>query len=117
MKAFIVSFLIVFVIFGITIANSIYVHNATSTLIEEAQALSIDNESVTRFCELWEKKQFAIRISSSHDEAHKIDEVLEVLLAKAKEGTTSGFCEERALLVEYLKQIQEDEKISIDSII
>ena len=117
MKAYIVSLSIILIIFGITIANSIYVHNATNVLIEEAQVLSIDNESVARFYELWEEKQFAIRISSSHDETHKIDEVLGVLSAKAKEGDPSGFCEERALLVEYLKQIQEDEKISLDSII
>ncbi len=117
MKAFIISLSIVLVIFALTVINSIYVHNTTNKLIEEAQNLKVENDSVEQFYKLWEETQFAIRLSSSHDETHKIDEVLGVLSAKAKEGDPSGFCEERALLVEYLKQIQEDEKISLDSII
>ena len=117
MKAFVISLSIIFTIFALTIVNSIYVHNATNELINEAQKLNINDDSVELFYNLWDKKQFAIRLSSSHDETHKIDEVLGVLAAKVKESDSSGFCEERALLVEYLKQIQEDEKISLDSII
>ena len=117
MRAFIISLSIILLIFTITLFNSIYVENATAELISCAKGLSINDASIEQFARLWDKKQFAIRLSSSHDETHKIDEALAVLAAKAKESDPSGFCEEKALLIEYLTQIQEDEKISIDSII
>lgn len=117
MKAFVVSLSIILIIFTFTIINSIYIHNVTDELISAAEGLNIDDDSICRFTELWEDREFTIRLSSSHEETHKIDEALSVLTAKAQEGSSSGFCEERALLVEYLKQIQEDEKITLDSII
>jgi len=117
MKAFIVSLSVILTIFVLTIVNSVYISHTTDTLINDAKLLNINDDSVQSFAELWEKKQFIIRISSSHDETHKIDEVLAVLKSKVNEGDASGFCEERALLVEYLTQIHEDETVSFDSII
>lgn len=117
MKAFIVSIAIIFLIFALTVINSIYISHTTDVLLESAKALEIGDGSVERFSTLWDEKQFVIRISSSHDETHKIDEVLAVLKAKDAEGSPSGFSEERALLVEYLTQIHEDETVSFDSII
>ncbi len=117
MKAFIVSLSIILTVFLLTIVNSVYVSHTTDALIKEASALNVEGDSVERFAQLWKKKQSVIKISSSHDETHKIDEVLAVLESKVKEGNASGFCEERALLVEYLVQIQEDETVSFDSII
>ncbi len=117
MKAFVVSLLIILAIFVSTVINCIYVNNVTSDLIEAALSIQIDDGSIQRFAALWEEKQFSIRMSSSHDETHKIDETLAILKSKEKEGDASGFCEERALLVEYLIQIQEDEVVSFDSII
>ena len=117
MKAFVVSLSVIFTIFLSTVINCIYVSHVADELIEQAVMLKIDDGSVERFAMLWEEKQFSIRMSSSHDETHKIDETLAVLEAKVKEGDASGFCEERALLVEYLVQIREDETVSFDSII
>lgn len=117
MKAFVVSLSIILTVFLLTIINSVYISHTTDALIKEALSLKIEDDSVEKFSQSWEKKQFIIRISSSHDETHKIDETLAVLIAKVAEGSYSGFCEERALLVEYLTQIQEDETVSFDSII
>lgn len=117
MKAFVISLSIILAIFSLTVVNSVYVSHTAELLIKEASALEIGNGSVESFERLWEDKQFSIRITSSHEETHKIDEALAVLKAKDTEGDASGFCEERALLVEYLVQIQEDETVSIDSII
>lgn len=117
MKAFVSSLLIILGIFTLTIINSIYVGNVTETLIVEASKLSAYDNSVEEFISLWSEKRVIIRISSSHEETHKIDEALAVLKAKAIENDPSGFLEERALLLEYLNQIQEDETVSFDSII
>ena len=117
MKAFIVSLSIILLVFLLTAVNCFFVGKTTSELIELASTLRIDDESVEHFSHIWEEKQFFIRISSSHEETHKIDESLAVLKAKVNEGDASGFCEERALLVEYLVQIHEDETVSFDSII
>ena len=117
MKAFIAALSVVLIIFTLTIANSIYVGSVTNKLIYHAKSLSFCNSSIEYFSKLWEETQFIIRLSSSHDETHKIDEVLAVLTSKIKEGDSNGFCEQQSLLVEYLTQIQEDEKISLDSII
>ena len=117
MKAFVISLSTIVVIFTLAIANSIYVSYVTSTLINHAVTLRADDDSVKSFSSLWEEKQFFIRISSSHDETHRIDEVLAVLDSKSNENDPNGFCEQQALLIEYLVQIQEDEKITLDSII
>lgn len=117
MKAFIVSLSIILAIFVLTIINSVYVSNVTNELINHAQSLTIDGDSVDKFSFLWEKKQFSIRLSSSHEETHKIDEVLAVIKSKASTKDYVGFCDQRALLVEYLIQIHDDETISLDSII
>ena len=117
MKAFILSLSIVIAIFALTIINSIHVSHSTDILINEASSISLDAKSTSRFEEIWKKRQIIIRISSSHEEIHKIDEMLSVLKAKAENGISEGFYEERSLLVEYLVQIQEDEEVSFDSII
>ena len=117
MKAFIVSVSIIFVIFAFTIINSIYIDHVTEDLIGHARALSMDVDSVEAFSSLWEKKQFSLRLSSSHEETHKIDEVLAVIRSKVTTKDEVGFCDQRALLVEYLIQIHDDEDISLDSII
>ena len=117
MKAFVVSLSIVLIIFSLTIINSIWVKSATELLIATAEELNIHDGSVENFSQLWEEKQLIIRIASSHEEIHKIDEALAVLKAKVTERDASGFLEEQALLVEYLYQIKEDETVSIDSII
>ena len=117
MKAFILSISIIIAIFALTIINSIHVSRSTDILIKEASAIDIDTKSTKRFEEIWKKRQIIIRISSSHEEIHKLDEALSVLKAKAENGISEGFFEERALLVEYLIEIQEDEIVTFDSII
>ena len=117
MKAFVFSLSTILIVFILTIINSVYVSHTANFLINEARMLNINDDSVERFSSMWDEKQFIIRISSSHEETHKIDESLAVLKAKVNEGDASGFCEERALLLEYLMQILEDETVSFDSII
>ncbi|MBE6674784.1 MAG: DUF4363 family protein [Ruminococcaceae bacterium] len=117
MKAFVISLVVLTLILAATIFNSIYIFDVTSSLIDCAESLKIDDDSVFAFKEKWEKVQFLIRLSSSHKETHRIDEVLGVLEEKVNNKTENGFVEERALLIEYITQIQEDEKVSIDSII
>ncbi len=117
MKAFIISLSIIILIFALTIVNSIYVGNATDFLIKEAKKLNASDGSVDTFLTLWESKQIIIRLSSSHEETHKIDEALAILKAKAQAKEENGFSEYKALLVEYLEQIHEDETITFDNII
>ena len=116
MKSFIFSLCVLALIFGLTIANGIYINNVASSLISEAKTLEINKESVNNFISSWEKYQILIKISSSHKETHRIDELLCVLLEKAERNVDNGFFEDRALLIEYLRQLQEDETVSWDSI-
>ncbi|MBO5313442.1 MAG: DUF4363 family protein [Clostridia bacterium] len=117
MKAFIVSVCVLTVIIALSIFNSVYINNVTSTLLQEAEFIEMTVESVSRFKELWSEHEPFIRLSSSHKETHRIDEVISVLMSKAEDSVQSGFDEERALLIEYLTQIKEDETVSFDSII
>jgi hypothetical protein len=117
MKAFIISVSTLGLILCLAIINSIYIYNVTNSLIADAEGLRVDDESVIEFKERWEGLQTIIKITSSHKETHRIDEVVGVLFAKKENGTVNGFEEEKALLVEYLVQIQEDERVSLDSVI
>ncbi|MBQ8145454.1 MAG: hypothetical protein IJ039_01595 [Clostridia bacterium] len=117
MKAFIISTVALTLILFLAVFNSIFIYNVTNSLIEDAQGLSIDNNSVSEYAERWEDLQPLIKISSSHKETHRIDEVIGVLKAKTEHQISSGFEEEKSLLIEYLIQIQEDEKVTFDSII
>lgn len=117
MKAFIVSICIVVFLFTLTFTNGFFIKNITDTLISDAKHLSQDDESVDIFIEKWEKMQFFVRISSSHKETHRIDEILSAIKAKELNNINSGFYEDCALLIQYLKQIQDDETVTFDSII
>ena len=117
MKTFIISLCSLITIFIFTIINGIYVSRTTSLLIDKAKRMDNDVVSVLSFAQEWEKHQFLIRISSSHKETHRIDEALSILKEKARNNVPDGFNEERALLIEYLTQIKEDETVSLDSII
>ena len=117
MRAFVVSLSILILMVTITVFNSLYIINVTDSLIEQAKVLEINADDISKFTKEWEKSQLLIKLSSSHKETHRIDEVLEILKEKAHSKTENGFYEERALLVEYITQIQEDETVSFDSII
>lgn len=117
MKSFIISLAVVISIFLLTIFNSIYINEAIDELTVSASKLTPTESSINQLISQWDKVGFAIRLSSSHKETHRIDEALEVLLAKVKSDTVAGFYEERALLIEYLHQIKEDESVSFESII
>ena len=117
MKAFVISIIALVLILFLAILNSVFIQSTTSSLIEGADMLRINDNSVIEYSNRWEKLQPFIKISSSHKETHRIDEVIGVLLAKVESQVINGFEEEKALLIEYLTQIQEDEKISFDSII
>lgn len=117
MKAFVISLIVLFSFVALTIINAIYINNVTADFIEKAQGLGVGDCSVEDFIKGWEKHEPFIKISTSHKETHRIDEVLSVLERKSKNHTRNGFDEERALLIEYLTQIKEDETVSLDSII
>ena len=117
MKAFVVSVIVLSLMLAMTIANAIYINNVTEYFITEAESLSPRKESVAEYTQKWEKHLPVIKISTSHKETHRIDETLEVLMAKAENGICTEFEEGRALLIEYLNQIKDDEQVSLDSII
>lgn len=117
MKAFLISSCLIILIFSLTIFNGIYIINVTNSLIKEAESLTLDIKSIEKFHLCWRKHQSLIKLSSSHKETHRIDELLCVMQENAKANIYNNFYEDRALLIEYLKQIQEDETVSFDSII
>lgn len=117
MKSFIISTVFIVLIVALSVFNSLYINNVANVLIKEAEKLEFDDESVFDYSKLWEKYTPAIRISSSHKEAHRISEVIEILKSKAEKKIDAGFYEQRALLIEYITQIKEDETVSFDSII
>ena len=117
MKAFIISALVLGVILCLAVINSVFIYNVTNSLIEDAESMNLNNESVYEFKRRWEDVQAFIKITSSHKETHRIDEAIGVLVAKKEYNIENEFEEEKALLIEYLIQIQEDETVSFDSII
>ena len=117
MKAFVISLIVIFSILSLTILNSVYTSNVISSLIDDAKSLNLEDNSVYEYTKKWEKKQPIIKISSSHKETHKIDEILKVLESKSHNNVYNGFEEDKMLLIEYLMQIKEDETVSFDSII
>ena len=117
MKAFIISALVLGVILCLAVINSVFIYNVTNSLIADAEGLRVGDESLIEFKERWEELQTIIKITSSHKETHRIDEAIGVLVAKKEYNIENEFEEEKALLIEYLIQIQEDETVSFDSII
>lgn len=117
MKSFVISSIFIIIIVAFSIFNSVYINNVAIELIDKAQSLSFDDNSIFEYSDLWEKYTLTIRISSSHKETHRITEVIEVLKSKAENKIEAGFNEEKALLIEYINQIKEDETVSLDSII
>ena len=117
MKAFTISVILFLLIVSLAVFNAIYINNVANELIADAKDLKTDDGSVYEFKEKWEKHQLIFRISSSHKETHRIGEAIEILLSKSQGNILSGFEEEKALLIEYITQIKEDETVSLDSII
>ena len=117
MKAFVISLATLLALFALTIFNGICINKTIDSLLNSASSITHSNNSIAVFSKEWDKAEPLIRLSSSSKETHKIDEAIKVLKIKSISKNASGFYEEKELLMEYLQQIKDDEKVSLDSII
>ena len=118
MKAFVVSIISTSLLVLMVILNGIYVVNVTKKLDEMANELKIDSQ--LEFDELeayWKKNEGIICFSVSHNDVDNVNTAIEVLRGKYESGDTSGFYEYKSLLILYIEEIKDKERMHIHNIL
>ena len=118
MKSLIFSLCALILLVGVIILNGIYIKNVTSDLEDIAERIAWrDMESIESFKELWEENEHKICLSVSHKDIDNVNIAISVLEEKEKTGEKDSFYEYRALLLEYVKEIRNKERVHIDNIV
>lgn len=118
MKAFIVSIICSGLLVIMVIVNGIYVNNVTSKLDEIAQNLTISSQDeLNEFEEYWKKNESIICFSVSHKDVDNVNIAIEVLKGKYESGDMTGFHEYKSLLILYIEEIRNKERVHIHNIL
>lgn len=117
MKGFIISCLIIALVFALVIVNSFFVKFVINDLVDKVETVDSSYESYKRLLDLWEKNSFLLKISSSTKETDKIDDMLSAIGSLYKTGDFSSLEEKKSLLINYMRLIEEHERINIDNLI
>ena len=117
MKGFIISCVIIIFIFTAVIINSFCVKNVINDLVEKVELIDTNYDSYKSLVDLWEKNSFLLKISSSTKETDKIDDMLSAIKSHYKTGDFSSLEEKKSLLINYMRLIEEHERINIDNLI
>ena len=118
MKSLIFSLCALILLVGIIILNGVYIKNVTSELGEIAVSISWQDEaSIENFKALWEKNEHIICLSVSHKDIDNVNIAISVLEEKIKSGEKDAFYEYRALLLGYVAEIKNKERVHIDNIV
>lgn len=118
MKSLIFSLCALILLVGVIILNGIYIKNVTSDLEDIAERIAWqDMESIEAFKELWEENEHKICLSVSHKDIDNVNIAISVLEEKGESNEKDSFYEYRALLLEYVKEIRNKERVHIDNIV
>ena len=118
MKSLIFSLCALILLVGIIILNGVYIKNVTTDLENLAKKITWgDMESIDAFKVSWEENEHKICLSVSHKDIDNVNIAVSVLEEKQKTGEKDAFYEYRALLLEYVTEIKNKERVHIDNIV
>ena len=119
MKSFIISVILLILIFGVIIWNFFYINNIYVDLTKAVNALSNDPSSLSdakKIYEYWKSKQTVIALSVPHRISDEIEKNLLTLIGKLSESSPGGFEEARLLTLNSIEEMIVHAGISADSI-
>lgn len=119
MKSFIISIIILLLIFGIIIWNFFYINNIYENMEKSVKELKHDSSSLPRaekIYEYWKSKQTVIALSVPHRISDEIEKNLLTLIGKLSEESSTGFDEARLLTLNSIEEMIVHAGISADSI-
>ena len=118
MKSLIFSLCALILLVGIIILNGVYIKNVTTDLENLAKKIAWqDMESIDAFKASWEENEHKICLSVSHKDIDNVNIAVSVLEEKQKTGEKDAFYEYRALLLGYVTEIKNKERVHIDNIV
>ncbi len=119
MKSFVISIVILILIFGVIIWNFFYINNIYVNMTEAVNALSGDSSSLPeaeRIYEYWKSKQTVIALSVPHRISDEIEKNLLTMIGRLSEDSPEGFEEARLLALNSIEEMIVHAGISADSI-
>ena len=118
MKTFICSMIIFSILLILIITNSIYIHNTSDKIIEDATSLSVnDIHGINRLCAFWQKHKLIFSISIHDSKVERITGLTENIKSAATAGASAEFKKNIVLLIDLLEELKKIEEISFQGII
>ncbi|MBQ8545702.1 MAG: DUF4363 family protein [Clostridia bacterium] len=118
MKAFIFAGLSILILILIVVVNGIYVSSVSKELEELSTELSFDDKNGLEELEsYWRKNETIVCLSISHNDIDNLNIAIDVLKSKQKNGEDSGFYEYKAMLLNYIEEIRNKERVHIHNIL
>ena len=117
MKAFVLAISSILVLILLVIINGIYVSNVTEKLDSLASELKIDDSSDLEELEkYWKKHESIICLSILHKDVDNLNIAIDVLKSKQENGEASGFYEYKAMLLNYIEEIKNKDRVHFHNI-
>ena len=118
MKAFIISFGTLLLIFALLIINYFYIINIYKYMISEISHINIDDaERISSLLNYWNKHRIIISLSIPHRISDELESNLILLKTKIENGTKYDFEETRQLLLNSIEELRIHAGISADALL
>ncbi len=118
MKAIILAVSSILLLILVVIINGIYVSHVADELNGMAKELTIENErGLEELEDYWKKKESIVCLSIPHDDVDNLNIAIDVLKSKQQNGEVGGFYEYKAMLLNYIEEIKNKERVHIHNIL
>ena len=118
MKAFIISFGTLLLIFALLIINHFYIINVYKYMAAEISFINIDEtDKVSSLLDYWNKHRIIISMSIPHRISDELESNLILLKTKIENGTKYDFEETRQLLLNSIEELRIHAGISADALL
>ena len=118
MKAFIISFSTLLLIFALLIINHFYIINIYKYMTNEISLINIDEaDKVSSLLNYWNKHRIIISLSIPHRISDELESNLILLKTKIENGTKYDFEETRQLLLNSIEELRIHAGISADALL
>lgn len=116
MKSFVFSICALAFIIVLVICNTIYVNKSTESLIKKIESIDYQ-KNAQPIIDAWEKDKFILCFSVTHKETDKIEESIYLLDKYIREENFQMASTTKFLLINYIEQIRDHEKLTINNIL
>ena len=117
MKIFVICVCVVALMIGTVTVNSIFVNRIANELTESVESLDTSKESYDKLVELWDKNSSFLCLSASTKETDKIEDMIAAIGSVYKTQDFSGLEEKKSLLINYIRLINNHERVTVSNII